>query len=69
LDLELISEDMWQADVSSGTTLAFSSLRNDAGQPFAGIDGTGTYIVALVCGECQNPAPWYLSVLSPCPIR
>lgn len=69
LDLELISEDMWQADVSSGTTLAFSSLRNDAGQPFAGIDGTGTWLVALVCGECLNPAPWYLSVLSPCPSR
>jgi hypothetical protein len=66
LDLDLIAEGMWRGEIVSGTTVTLSNLTNESGQPFAGIDGNGTWIVALVCGSCRNPAPWYLSILAPC---
>ncbi len=66
LDLELIATDMYRAEVPAGTSFEMSALVNDAGQAFAGIDGTGTWIVALICGACRNPAPWYISTLTPC---
>jgi hypothetical protein len=66
LDLELIAVDMYKADVPAGTSFDLTGLTNEAGEPFAGIDGTGTWIIALVCGSCRNPAPWYISTLTPC---
>jgi hypothetical protein len=66
LDIQSIADDMWSGSIDSGTSVVFSSLNNAAGTAFGGIDGSHTWIVALVCGTCQNPAPWYLSVLTPC---
>jgi hypothetical protein len=66
LDLDIIEADRWRGEVVSGTSVTLSSLTNEGGQPFAGIDGTGTWVVALICGSCRNPAPWYLSVLTSC---
>lgn len=67
LDLELIADNLWRGEVPSDTNLALTCLKDEAGEPFTGIDGTGTWIIALVCGSCQNPAPWYLSTLTPGP--
>ena len=70
LDLELIAEGIWRYDVPAETSVELSSLRDEAGQPFPGIDGNGTWLVALMCGDfCRNPAPWYLTVLVPCSLR
>jgi hypothetical protein len=66
LDLELIHEDMFRAEVPSGTSFNLSNLRNESGTAFAGIDATSTWALALICGECANPAPWYLTILKPC---
>lgn len=66
LSLDRIADEIWRGSVPSGTSTVLSSLKNDAGEPFSGIDDTGTWIVALVCGGCANPAPWYLSILKPC---
>jgi len=66
LDLELIDEDMWRAEVPSGTSINLSTLTNETGTAFPGISATGTWVVGLVCGECANPAPWYLTILKPC---
>ena len=66
LDLELIAEEMWRADIAAGTSASFTSLRSNSGVPFTGIDNYGTWIVALRCGPCLNPAPPYLSVMTPC---
>ena len=66
LDLELIATDMYRGAVPFGASVSLADLTNEAGQPFAGIDDSGTWIVALMCGSCANPAPWYLSVLSTC---
>ena len=66
LDIELIATDLYRAVISTGTSVDFSTLKTDAGKAFSGIDATGTWVVALQCGSCRNPAPWYLSVLKPC---
>jgi len=65
-DGSIVADDLWQAAVPSGTAVALDSLTNAAGAPFAGIDDTGTWMIALFCTRCQNPAPWYLSFLTPC---
>ncbi len=69
LDLNLIAVESWSSEVPDGTSLALSSLTSDGtatGTPFPGISGEGTWILALQCGSCRNPAPWYLTVLLPC---
>jgi hypothetical protein len=66
LDLELIADEMYRGEVPFGASVSLSELTDEAGQPFTGIDDNGTWIVALFCGSCANPAPWYLSVLSAC---
>jgi hypothetical protein len=65
LDLETIGQDLYTADIPSGTTLDFTTLMDSAGKPFTGVTADGTWLVALHCGMCQNPAPWYLTVLKP----
>ena len=66
LDLELIATDLYRATIDSGTVVDFSTMKTAAGKAFSGIDATGTWLVALQCGGCRNPAPWYLSILKPC---
>jgi hypothetical protein len=66
LDLELIASELYRGTIPSGTVVNFASLQSAAGQTFPGIDATGTWIVALRCGGCRNPAPWYLAILKPC---
>ena len=66
LDIELIAADLYRGNIDTGATVDFSSLQDSNGTVFPGIDGTGTWIVALRCGSCRNPAPWYLSILKPC---
>jgi hypothetical protein len=66
LDLEMIATNLYRANIDSGTTLNFTTLRDDSGGAFTGVDDTGTWLVGLFCGNCRNPAPWYLTVLKPC---
>ena len=66
LNLELIADDMWSVFLSAGQSVNFSRLKDAEGNAFPGIDDTGTWIVALKCGECNNPAPWFLSILRSC---
>jgi hypothetical protein len=67
LQLDEVAQEMYEAEVNSGTKISFDQAMTKDNKPFAGIDDTGTWIVALNCGACQNPAPWYLAVLKPCP--
>jgi len=66
LDLEIIATTLYRGDIPTGSTVDFSSLADENGNKFTGIDATGTWIFALQCGGCHNPAPWYLTVLKPC---
>jgi hypothetical protein len=67
LDLEGLADKLYRAEVPSDEPFTLTSLMDEQGQAFAGIDGTGTWILALSCTiYCANPAPWYLTVLKPC---
>ena len=65
LNLQTIAQDLYTADTPFGTSLDFTTLMDSAGNPFTGITSDGTWLVGLICGACQNPAPWYLTVLKP----
>ena len=73
LMLDLIATDLYKGCVGdspckipSGTSVDFSQLQTDGGKSFPGIDSSGTWIAALQCGGCKNPAPLYLTILKPC---
>jgi hypothetical protein len=66
LDLELNADEIWTVFLSAGQSVNLSLLENENGERFSGIDETGVWIVALICGACMNPAPWFLAVLHPC---
>lgn len=68
LDLDLIADETWDIFLSAGQSVNLKFLKNEAGETFPGIDETGTWIVALKCGGCSNPAPWFLSILQSCPL-
>jgi hypothetical protein len=65
LDLQTIASHLYEADIPFGTTLDFTTLMDSSGKAFPGIDSTGTWLVALICTTCRNPAPWYLTILEP----
>lgn len=68
LGLENIAAEMYRGPVPAGSTINLSTLVEETtGAPFTGINGTGTWILALNCLECTNPAPWFLTILTPCP--
>jgi hypothetical protein len=66
LDLDRIALATYRADISSGSVLDFTTLEDDNGASFPGIDDQGTWLVGLFCGNCRNPAPWYMTILKPC---
>jgi len=66
LNIELIATELYETKVDFGTTVEFSSMKRADGSSFTGIDDTGTWLVALQCGMCRNPSPWYISILKPC---
>ena len=65
LDLQTIAEDLYTAVIPSGTVLDFTHLRDKSGNSFPGVGSTGTWLVALMCPGCRNPAPYYLTILDP----
>lgn len=68
LDLEEpgYADALYRGEVTTGTSFSLADLATEAGQPFTGIDDSHTWILALFCGRCANPAPWYLSILTTC---
>jgi hypothetical protein len=66
LNLDTKADTLYSAVVKSGTSIELSKAKDSTGAAFAGIDDTHTWIIALNCGACSNPAPWYLTVLKPC---
>jgi hypothetical protein len=67
LDLEIIAQETYETAVESGVSISFDKFKNEAGATFPGITSEGTWILALSCGACRNPAPWYMTILKPCP--
>ena len=68
LDLELMATDIWEIQISQGRTAELGFAQNRADQSlFSGFDQSreGTWVFALTCSSCQNPAPVLLSILDP----
>jgi hypothetical protein len=66
LSLDLIAQKYYRADIQTGAMLDFTTLKDDAGNSFTGVTDDGTWMVGLICGNCRNPAPWYMTILKPC---
>jgi hypothetical protein len=67
LDLDMIPTAYYSVDVPGGTMADLSMAKETkTGASFAGIDDTGTWLVGLICGNCRNPAPWYMTIAKPC---
>jgi hypothetical protein len=66
LDIEIIAKKLYEGEIESGTKVDFSNLKDKSGNKFSGIDGNGTWLLALQCGGCRNPSPLYLTLLKPC---
>ena len=68
LYLEDEADGWWSGEVISGTTMDLSTLKDEGGAAFPGIDSNGVWLVALFCtsSQCNNPAPWSITVLKPC---
>jgi hypothetical protein len=66
LDLDRIAVAYYRADIAAGSVLDFTTLRDASGGSFPGIDDSGTWMVGLICGNCRNPAPWYMTILKTC---
>lgn len=61
LDVEILPEQIWRASVSGASSIDLTALVDPEGVAFAGFDGGGTWLLALVCGTCSNPAPRFLT--------
>jgi len=60
LDLELITDEIWTVDLSGTAGFDLAALPG-----FTGFSTGGTWIRALTCTSCINPAPLFLTVLEP----
>lgn len=61
--LEEMAAEKYTGSMESLGSLDLSALLSDDGTPFSGFEGEGTWILALRCSTCINPAPPFLAVL------
>jgi hypothetical protein len=66
LNLEDIADSWWSGQVTAGASIDLGMLTDKNGATFPGIDSTGVWMAALFCGNCNNPAPWSITILQPC---
>ena len=66
LSLDTIATKYYRADIATGSSLDFTTLKDSSGASFPGVSADGTWMVGLICGNCRNPAPWYMTILKPC---
>ena len=65
LDLELIADTQYDLVLEGQTEADLTTLSSDGGA-FSGITADGTWILALRCDTCANPAPPFLTTLTVC---
>ncbi len=67
-DVEINADPLWKVSVPAATkSMNLEAARDADGNAFDGFDGqgTGSWMVALRCNNCQNPQPLVLSELNP----
>jgi hypothetical protein len=65
LDLMLISTKKWELAIESGGAAALNDAVDETGAHFESFEGDGSWVFALLCEKCQNPAPPFLTLLNP----
>lgn len=63
LEIEDLAEETWEVDFESTVSYDLAELVSDQGNAFNGVRGDGTWLFALRCMACSNPAPPFLAVL------
>ena len=63
--LEDLASEYYGARLNTGQEVRLSELVDERGNAFPGIDDDGLWLFSLICSSCRNPAPWFLSILSP----
>lgn len=60
-DLETLADPLWSVPVDASGFATLDEAEGDA--PFEGIDAEGTWLFALRCSRCLNPAPRFVGFL------
>jgi hypothetical protein len=63
LDLQLIADEMYTADVGGLGEFELVNATDVDGNAFGGFEGDGLWLLGLFCSTCPNPAPLYLAVI------
>jgi hypothetical protein len=63
LGLEDLVDDLYTTPLNATIDQDLSVLTNSAGETFGGVTNEGTWLLALRCMACSNPAPPFLTVL------
>lgn len=63
LDLELIASELYNVEISAGSGADLAEAVDDSGATFGGFAGNGTWLLALTCSTCANPAPLFMTVV------
>lgn len=64
LDLELSATRLYTVPVTEGHTADLAQA-TDGTDTFAGFEGDGAWVLALTCSRCYNPAPPFVTILTP----
>jgi hypothetical protein len=64
LDLELIASELYYLDIAGELDAELANATGDDGD-FTGFTEGGTWVLALMCTSCSNPAPLFLTVVEP----
>jgi hypothetical protein len=65
LDIELLADDIYNLDLGTESTVNLEEASGDSGS-FPGLDDSSTWLFALRCTSCANPAPLFLTSLQLC---
>ncbi len=64
LDIELVASELWRLDLSGTFSADLAEAQGDSGA-FGGFSSEGSWVLALMCTTCSNPAPLFLTLLDP----
>lgn len=65
LDLELSATKLYTLPVTSGTSADLADATDASGAAFTGFSGDGEWVLALTCSRCYNPAPPFVTRVTP----
>lgn len=63
LDLELAADKLYTLDIAVGIGADLVEATDSSGAAFGGFSGDGTWLLALTCSTCANPAPLFMTVV------